>query len=76
MTLTDALNKAALLGLDASEDDGYCTLRRPGGGIAARGGTFEEAFARLEAAEASARSRAAQRPPEPPTAPPPNGCLF
>ena len=52
MTLAEAVTRAAALGLTADDSDGFATLRRPGGGIAARGATWTECFARLEAAQA------------------------
>lgn len=74
----DIERRAGALGLTASDDDGFCTLRQAGRGIAARGDTWDEAFARYEAAEAqkpsalAAQSHASHEP-LPPAEP---GCLF
>ena len=72
MTLTDALNRASVATRPAREEDGFCVLRRPGFGIAARGSSWDEAFARLEAVEGARPARK-----EPDVMPPPEpGRLF
>lgn len=74
MTINDAIAFAVLAGLLASEEGGFCVLRWPGRGIAARGDTWEEAFKRLEAADAARLEASANKPEPPPPAEP--GCLF
>ncbi len=51
----DIHQRAQAVGCAASEEHGFCVLRRPGHSIAARGGTWDECFARLEAVEGPPR---------------------
>lgn len=77
MTLDEAREHAAALGLEASEEFGFHVLRRAGWAMAARGDTWEECFARLglsaqPSPALAAQSHASHEPL--PSAPP--GCLF
>jgi hypothetical protein len=66
MTAAEATEKAARLGLDATEEVGFCVLRPQGGGcFVARGGTWEEAFALLAAPRRVEARPVAVRPKQP-----------